>query len=67
MPLHINEMSSDVTVYQGDLPLNQQQINQLVQIVMQHLAEKQRTDRRAREATIVRHEASPTMYLGEKD
>ena len=66
MPLHINEMSNDVTVFQGDLPLNQEQINQLVQIVMQHLAEKQRNDDRGREAATVRHQAAPTMYLGER-
>jgi hypothetical protein len=65
MPLNIEEMRSDVTVFQGDLPLNQQQIEQLVSIVMQRLEEKERAAERSREAAMIRHQATPAMYLGE--
>ncbi len=34
MSVHIGEMSSEVTVLDGDLPLNDEQLNKLVQLVL---------------------------------
>lgn len=51
MPVHIDEMSSDVTVVEGELPLTPAQIEKLVKIVMSRMADKKRDAQRARSST----------------
>ncbi len=51
MPVHVEEMNSEVTAYDGDLPLSPAQIDKLVNIILQRLEQKQGHDRRTREAT----------------
>ncbi len=51
MPIHVGEMNSEVTVFDGDLPLSQPQIEKLVKIVLQRLEQQQRESRRNQEAT----------------
>jgi hypothetical protein len=65
MPLNIMDMTSEVTVYEGDLPLDQAQIDKLVKIVLKRLAEQQREVEQLREATKLRREAAPGIALKE--
>jgi hypothetical protein len=59
MPVHIENMETDVTVATGDLPMSEAQIETLVQIVLKRLQDMQREQRRNREATMVRSRADP--------
>ena len=59
MPVHIEEMQTEVTVFDGDLPLSQPQIEKLVKIVIQRLEEKQRTARSNQRATEIRESVTP--------
>ena len=63
MPVHIEEMTSDVTVMGGELPLSQPQIEKLVQVVLARLDEKQRDRRQFREATTLRRAAAPPLQF----
>jgi hypothetical protein len=65
MPVHIEEMSSDVTVVDGDLPLSEAQLNKLVQRVLKALSDKQRESQQSREATTLRREAAPPLRIGD--
>ena len=65
MPVHIGEMNSEVTVLGGDLPLNEDQLNKLVQLVLKKLSEKEREQSYVQEATRVRHQAAPALRIGD--
>ena len=65
MPVHVEEMTSEVAVFDGELPLTPQQVEKLVRLVLQRLQEKQRETKSSREATTLRSEAAPPMRLGE--
>jgi hypothetical protein len=53
MPLHIESVTADVTVYDGDLPLSERQLDQLAQHVLRLIARKQRNEHQQREATCI--------------
>jgi len=59
MPVHVERMTSEVIAFEGELPLNPQQIEKLVQLVVTHLETREREKRNGREATEIRHEAAP--------
>jgi hypothetical protein len=42
MPIHIEEMQTDVTVSNGELPLSAAQLERLVELVAARLAERDR-------------------------
>lgn len=65
MPVHVEEMTSEVTVAEGELPLTPAQIEKLVQLVMSKLAERGREERRSAEATRLRRQAAPPFEAGE--
>ena len=65
MTVHIGEMSSEVTVLDGDLPLNDRQLNKLVQLMLKKLAEQERERGYADEATRIRHRASPRLQISD--
>jgi hypothetical protein len=65
MPIHIEELSSEVTVVEGDLPLTPAQIDKLARLVIKRLEEKQRAARRLHEATRVRRHVAQAADLGE--
>lgn len=66
MPLHIDEMSSDISIFADDMPLTPQQINKLVQIIMFRLDEKEQDKKQGEATVMMRANANPAMYLGEK-
>jgi hypothetical protein len=59
MPVHIENLETDVTVASGDLPLSEAQIESLVQLVLKRLQDMEREQRRNREATMLRSRAAP--------
>jgi len=64
MPVHIGEMSSEVTVLDGDLPLNEEQLNKLVKLVLQKLSEREREQGYIQEATQLRRQSAPALQIG---
>lgn len=64
MPVHVEEMTSDVTVVEGDLPLSHEQIETLIQLVIRRLEEKKREAHKSREATQLRRQASSPFEAG---
>lgn len=58
MPIHIEEMTSDVTVIAGELPLTEAQIEKLVALVVRRVAERERDARRSRDATRLRSQST---------
>jgi hypothetical protein len=59
VPVHVEEMVSEVTVADGGLPLTPAQIEQLVALVLRRLAEKQRAAASTREARQMHPSAAP--------
>jgi hypothetical protein len=59
MAVHVEEVTNDVTVADGDLPLSQPQIEKLVKLVLQRLEAQQRDQKRNREATSMRSTVIP--------
>jgi hypothetical protein len=51
MPVHVDELSSEVTVVEGELSLTPPQIEKLVKLVMRRIADEQRNEQRMRAAT----------------
>lgn len=60
MPLHIGSVTADVTVIDGDVPLNERQLAQVANAVLRLMAEKERDDRRRHEATCIARSAQPS-------
>lgn len=65
MAVHIDEMSSDVTVFDGELPLSPAQLERLIQIVLQRLDQREYAKRQHHEATRLRSQAAPPLPLEE--
>ena len=57
MPVHVDELSSEVTVVEGELPLTTPQIEKLVKLVMGRIADEHRNEERKRAATRLRSHA----------
>jgi hypothetical protein len=64
MALHIEDLVSEVAVFDGDLPLSEAQTEKLVRLVLARLAEKDRDARRTHDATALRHSATPPLHSG---
>jgi hypothetical protein len=61
MPVHIENMTSDVSVFDGDLPMSEAQIDKLTALVMERIEKKHRAQQQNREATrLSRHAAPPS-------
>jgi hypothetical protein len=65
MPVHVEEMTSEVAVLDGDLPLSEQQLEKLAALVMRRLEEKKRAEQQVREATALRRQARPPLQVAE--
>ena len=59
MPVHVEEMTSEVAVLDGDLPLSEKQIEKLVQLILRRLEERTRETEQNRAATRLRRSARP--------
>lgn len=65
MPIHVEEMSTEVTAMDGELPLTERQIERLVQIILKRLDSKQREAQKTREAVSLKRGAAPPARVGE--
>lgn len=60
MPLHIEELTSEVTVIDGDPSLSEKHKEMLVQLVIKKLGERAReAERRVQATKLRRHAAKP--------
>lgn len=64
MPVHIDEMSSEVTMFEGELPLTPSQIDKLVRLVLSRIADKQRAEQSSRAATELRRQSTAPFDAG---
>ena len=65
MPVHIEKMTSDVTVQTGELALTQAQTEKLVALVICKLEERAREAQKARDATKLTRQASRPLESGD--
>lgn len=65
MPMYVDEMSSDVTVLDGELPLNEAQLEQLVRLVLRRLEDKQRAMKKNEAATTLRRDSAPPLPINQ--
>lgn len=61
MPIHVDELVSEVTVFDGELPFSDDQISKLVAIVAQRISAQQQGDRSGGE--IFRRCIMPTLDM----
>jgi hypothetical protein len=64
MPVHIHELTSEVSVAAGELPLSPAQLDKLVALVLRKLGEKERQARLSKEATKLGQSAIPPLGIG---
>ncbi len=60
MTVHVEDMLSEVTVIDGDLPLTEAQLEKIADFVMARIEQKQRQRAQARAATQLRPTAEPS-------
>jgi len=63
MPLHIERMTSDVSLQ--DLSMTPAQLDKLVALVINKLEERAREAQKVRAATALKRQASPPLEAGE--
>jgi hypothetical protein len=59
MPVHIGEITSDVAVHEGEVPLTPAQLDKIAALVMKRIESAKREARSSREATALREGAVP--------
>jgi hypothetical protein len=64
MPVHVERITTDLTVVDGELPLSQAQLDKLVALVLARLEREQRLAEQRREATIIRRSTIPRLEVG---
>jgi hypothetical protein len=64
MTVHIEEMTSEVTIVEGELPLTPKQIDKLVKLVVSCIANKKQEAMRNREATQLKRQSSAPFEPG---
>ena len=65
MPFHIEEVNTEVTVVDGDLPLTEAQIEKLVKLVIRRLETKGRDAKSSHEATAITGGVAPPLHIGD--
>jgi hypothetical protein len=63
MPVHVERITTDLTVIDGELPLSQAQLDKLVALVLARLDREQRLAEQRREATIIRRSTIPRLEV----
>jgi hypothetical protein len=64
MPVHINELTSEVAINSGELPLSHAQLEKLVNLVIRRMGEKQRQAQLTKEATKLGQSVAPPLNIG---
>lgn len=65
MPVHVEDLTSQVTVIPGDLPIPPAQVEMLVALVLKRLEKHLKTAEQTREATQLRPSATPRSAVSE--
>jgi hypothetical protein len=65
MPFHIEEVKSDVTVIDGDLPLTEAQLEKLVRVIAQRLEGKQKAAALAHQESAISRHVAPPLRVGD--
>jgi hypothetical protein len=61
MPVHVEEMTSEVAAASGDVPLSDSQLERLATLVMRRIEDKRRAERAQDESTRLRPTAAPRV------
>jgi hypothetical protein len=64
MPVHVEELSSEVTVMDGEMPLSPAQVDRLVKLVIARLDERKKSASQRREATEMRPDSTSPVSGG---
>ncbi|MBV9960433.1 MAG: hypothetical protein JO360_18545 [Acidobacteria bacterium] len=64
MPIHVEEMTSEITVMDGELPFSEAQLEKLVNLVLRRLEGKQREAQKRQDATQLRSGSAPSVRIG---
>ena len=59
MPVHVEQMTTEVAAHDGELPLNERQLEAIATRVMHKLQERDREQRVRRAATTIREDSAP--------
>lgn len=62
MPVHVENLTTEVTLAEGDIPLSEAQVEALVSRVLQRIEERERATRDHEEATGIRECATPVLF-----
>ena len=65
MPFHIEEVSSEVTVIEGELPLSEAQVEKLVRLVAKRMGDKHRDAKLTHEASAIERHVAPALRVGD--
>jgi hypothetical protein len=57
MPVHVEELTQEVTVSRGDLPLSQAQVQRLVHLVLEQINRQEHESKLRRESTSIQPQA----------
>jgi hypothetical protein len=63
MPVHVQEMTSEVEVLDGEMPLSDAQLKKVVDMVLRCLEDRRRTDKWTRDATELRRSVLPKTTI----
>jgi hypothetical protein len=61
VPVEVEELTSEVTVMDGGLPLSSEQLDRLAELVAARLERRERGDRQREEATTLRRRVAPPL------
>ena len=64
MQVHVEEMTSEVSVIEGELPMTAAQIEKLVKLVMKRIADHRREMAQSREAMRLKSQSSAPFEVG---
>jgi len=59
MPVHVEEMTTEVEAYEGELPLSPAQLEKLVELVLKRMDERRRERERIDGTTKIRRGSTP--------
>lgn len=61
MPVHVEQMNTDIAIQSGNLPLTQEQIEMLVKLLITRLEHKQRNEQAIRDESRLRTSVLPSQ------
>jgi hypothetical protein len=65
MAFHIEQVTSNVTVLDGDLPLTPAQLDKLVNLIAKRLEDKGRDAALSHEASAIQRHVAPPLRIGD--